>query len=109
MESKMARDIEKQKIQKHESYLRNREKVRQATILAREKRAKTIAEIKEGSPCMDCGVYYPHYVMDYYHRDPNTKYKSVATLLSRSSMEVIMLEISKCDLVCSNCHRERTW
>ncbi len=26
-----------------------------------------------------------------------------------SSMETLQLELSKCDLVCANCHRKRTW
>lgn len=60
-------------------------------------------------PCMDCGVKYPHYVMDFDHREGETKIRSVAMMVRRSGLEALKAEIAKCDLVCSNCHRERTW
>lgn len=65
---------------------------------------KTIREIKNNTPCTDCGVSYPYYVMDFDHlRDK--KY-----IIANSSLTPGMLkkEIEKCEVVCSNCHRERT-
>ena len=59
-------------------------------------------------PCMDCGLRYPPYVMDFDHRDPTTKHRQVSEM-STWSLESIQTEIDKCDLVCANCHRERTW
>ncbi len=57
-------------------------------------------------PCTDCGNAYPPCVMDFDHRDPSTKLvKSIQNL----GIEDIKLEVLKCDLVCSNCHRIRTW
>lgn len=62
----------------------------------------------KAAPCMDCGVQYPPYVMDFDHRDPGTKIASIGQMISGWSFETIAAEIAKCDLVCSNCHRERT-
>lgn len=59
-------------------------------------------------PCMDCGISYPYYVMDLDHRDPSRKFKSVSTM-QKYPLEMVMDEVAKCDVVCSNCHRERTW
>ncbi len=70
-----------------------------------------IHELKRSTPCVDCGKRYPHYVMDFDHRDPDTKKSTIARLLyrSRAGRRRVMEEIAKCDLVCANCHRERTW
>ena len=66
-----------------------------------------VRKIKD-SPCMDCGVSYPYYVMDLDHREPARKYKSVSAM-QKYPLEMVMDEVAKCDVVCSNCHRERTW
>ena len=59
-------------------------------------------------PCSDCGVRYPHYVMDFDHVR-GRKTKQVADMVSRSMSErAIRKEAEKCDVVCANCHRERT-
>jgi hypothetical protein len=58
-------------------------------------------------PCLDCGGQYPHYMMDFDHRDPTTKEFNVGNGTGRSE-QTLLAEIAKCDLVCANCHRERT-
>jgi hypothetical protein len=66
-----------------------------------------ITALKTGKPCMDCGNQFPPYVMDFDHRDPTLKKNNVA-YMAHSSLDRIMEEIEKCDLVCANCHRIRT-
>lgn len=67
-----------------------------------------VCELKD-KPCMDCGVKYPPYVMDFDHIR-GKKSKGISTMTqSNYSIEKILLEIEKCDLVCANCHRERTF
>ena len=58
-------------------------------------------------PCMDCGVKYPPYVMDFDHRDPDTKVLNISKVHIYGKQKLLD-EIEKCDVVCSNCHRERT-
>lgn len=61
------------------------------------------------SPCIDCDLRYPPYVMHWHHRDPLTKTVSVGRLRSTgANKQKILDEVAKCDLVCSNCHMERT-
>lgn len=75
----------------------------------REERRVWLEKLKD-RPCMDCGVKYPPYVMDFDHKDGEVKIVSVSWLALRntSNFEKIKLEIKKCDLVCANCHRVRT-
>lgn len=81
---------------------------RKSTKANRERNQKFVREIKESNPCKDCGIKYPHYVMDFDHLD--NKLDCVANMVGSSlSLETIQKEIDKCDLVCSNCHRTRTW
>ena len=65
----------------------------------------------KSAPCMDCGVQYPPYVMDFDHRQPKASVNdAVGLLASRAAVngDRLMEEIYKCDLVCANCHRVRT-
>lgn len=73
----------------------------------RRERNRLYIRSKKNHPCMDCGVQYPHYVMDFDHRE--NKLFNVSRMVTGFSLEAIDVEIEKCDLVCSNCHRIRTW
>jgi hypothetical protein len=66
-------------------------------------------DYKKGKACRDCGGKYPSYVLDFDHRDPKKKHAGVALMSGRTgSIAKIQAEIDKCDIVCANCHRERT-
>jgi hypothetical protein len=57
-------------------------------------------------PCMDCGGEFPPYVMDFDHR--SDKKFNIASRYKQAPLAVLLDEIAKCDVVCSNCHRVRT-
>jgi hypothetical protein len=66
-------------------------------------------EIKEQTPCKDCGLNYPHYVLDFDHVN-GEKIGCLSDLCSHGfSWDKIQAEIDKCEVVCSNCHRTRHW
>lgn len=66
-----------------------------------------VRELKESTPCTDCGVKYPYYVMDFDHL--SDKEYPIANMISQGySMETVQKEIDKCEIVCANCHRVRT-
>lgn len=70
--------------------------------------AQFVREAKS-KPCMDCGITYPYYVMDFDHRNPDEKVLTINQAQGLGwSISRIREEIDKCDLVCSNCHRIRT-
>jgi hypothetical protein len=47
--------------------------------------------------------------MDFDHRDPSTKRKQVTAMIASHGWTSIMAEVDKCDIVCANCHRLRTF
>ncbi len=64
----------------------------------------------KSKPCADCGISYPYYVMDFDHQDQRLKVKDIAYMAARNwSLEKIKQEVEKCDIVCANCHRFRTF
>ena len=75
---------------------------------SRAERKRIVDEAKSG-PCMDCGNRFPPVCMDFDHRPGEVKLGCVGSLKSWTApIEIILEEIEKCDLVCSNCHRIRT-
>lgn len=73
--------------------------------IARDEIRKFIAKVKD-VPCIDCGVKYPSYVMDFDHLE--NKEFNISSAISFHTIEKIKKEILKCEVVCSNCHRIRT-
>ena len=77
------------------------------------KRRKEIREMvinAKDIPCMDCGKEYPYYVMDLDHRPGVDKKFPLSIAASKCrALKTVQEEIDKCDVVCSNCHRERTF
>ena len=60
-------------------------------------------------PCSDCGQSFSKEAMDFDHREPSTKKYTVSRMLLRATTEEILIEAAKCDVVCANCHRMRTY
>lgn len=94
-------------------YHQNRER-QYALALKRKERyraeRKKWLEIIKNKPCEDCGKMYPSWIMDFDHRDGEIKIRSISWMAfhDTSNFEKIKDEMRKCDLVCSNCHRQRT-
>jgi hypothetical protein len=95
-----------------EYYAKNGDRLRKQINQARKIRVKNtkeyVKDLKESSPCADCGKKYPYYVMDFDHQ------RDKEILISRavgdgSSLTKIKKEIEKCEIVCANCHRIRTF
>ena len=61
------------------------------------------------APCMDCGLEFPPCAMDFDHRDGTGKVSGVTRLVGRAGIARIVAEAEKCDIVCANCHRARTF
>jgi hypothetical protein len=66
--------------------------------------------LKEGVPCTDCGRTFPTYVMEWDHLPDAIKTLVLADARRAAfSKERILAELEECELVCANCHRERTF
>jgi hypothetical protein len=101
--------------QKHRNEIRAKRKAtRESGDRGRAERARKadirlrLSKIKASTPCTDCGIAYPGYIMDFDHVR-GKKTMAVAQLVGRGySWDQILDEKAKCEIVCSNCHRERT-
>jgi hypothetical protein len=60
------------------------------------------------SACADCGVSYPPYVLDFDHLKDKSFGISRALQLGLE-LDKIKQEVKKCEIVCANCHRIRTY
>lgn len=58
-----------------------------------------------GGKCRDCGGIFALSVYDFHHRNPDEKDFSPSNTIDGKSVELIAIEIAKCDLLCANCHR----
>jgi hypothetical protein len=75
----------------------------------KEKLEEALLGLKSGKPCMDCGAVFHPCAMDFDHRDPSLKEAGIRALIqNRVSVEHLLREVAKCDLVCACCHRVRT-
>lgn len=91
-------------------YDANKEKQKAWVKSNQEKIRKQIQAYKEQNGCMDCGIFYPYYVLDLDHRDPSTKLLNPSSIGKQGwGPAKIQEELDKCDVVCSNCHRSRTY
>lgn len=75
---------------------------------ARVELGKIVSEAKN-RPCADCGTQFSSHVMQFDHVDPSTKAFNISQWSSLfPSVEILKAEIAKCEVVCANCHAERT-
>jgi 5-methylcytosine-specific restriction endonuclease McrA len=94
-----------------EWYEKNKER-HKANVAAirrvRIRRNRVIIEAAKSAPCMDCGRKFPPYVMDFDHV-VGTKRGTIASWYVSISEKALLEEIAKCEVVCANCHRIRTY
>lgn len=64
---------------------------------------------KESLNCSDCSLSFQNqgYLCDFHHINPSTKLFNLGGGYKRFSREKILMEVSKCVPLCSNCHKKR--
>lgn len=95
---------------------KNKERLRKSRKIAckkyREKRWKELQDMVnsiKAAPCSDCRVSYSPWIMQFDHLDGKAKIDNVASMIHDLKSEAAILnEIAKCELVCANCHADRT-
>jgi hypothetical protein len=100
------KDREKQREAVRRYYDRNRDVYRAKNDRKRARLRQLVIEAK-AVPCMDCGQVFPAYVMDFDHREG--KESEISVLVNALSLGRLVTEMAKCDVVCANCHRVRTY
>lgn len=77
-------------------------------VRERNQRLRRLVQDAKAKPCADCGVQYAPWQMDFDHVR-GVKVKGLANLLGwKVSIRKVLAEIAKCEVVCANCHRDRT-
>lgn len=71
-------------------------------------RGKEVIRAAKNRPCMDCKTSYEYWIMQFDHR-PGTEKKIELARATACSVKSIKEEIAKCDVVCANCHADRTY
>ena len=66
---------------------------------------KWFTDYKETLKCNRCPESRP-WVLDFHHLDPKEKEGAISTMINTSSRKKILEEIDKCEILCSNCHRD---
>jgi len=106
------KDKVKQRESARKHYARNSEAIQRRTVknnrLIRLRNKAYIDGVKGTNPCADCGVSYPPYVMQFDHIVDGKRGNVADMARSGFSIENLQAEIDKCELVCANCHAERT-
>lgn len=63
--------------------------------------------LKSELGCANCGETHPA-CLDFHHKNPKIKKEKVSRLVNRvASRDRVLKEISRCDLLCANCHRKK--
>lgn len=75
----------------------------------RQQRIRDYIRSVKDAPCVDCNEKYPYYVMDFDHINGVKSFNLSIAANKFKSLKKIKDEIEKCEIVCSNCHRIRTF
>lgn len=76
----------------------------------REEVKQHLAVIKRDNCCRLCGEGHPA-CLDFHHTDPEGKEFAIADFMKRRQPRFadLLIELKKCELICSNCHRRLHW
>ena len=94
-----------QKKYRKEHYLNNKEKYIKKAKTYRETFTEWIVDYKKNLKCEICDEDR-YWVLDFHHKDPKEKDTEISVLIKNCNKKKLLDEISKCMIVCSNCHRD---
>lgn len=98
-----SREYSKASYQRHKAEVIAKRKQRQIEIHNSFKRYKSTL------CCMKCGISHPA-VLQFHHRNKAGKSFAIANVVARAtSMQQIINELKKCDVLCVNCHAKHHW
>jgi len=72
----------------------------------RQRELKKAAIEYKGGSCIRCGYSKFYGALEFHHRDKASKLFSISRRRGYSLSGEVLEELDKCDLLCSNCHRE---
>jgi len=86
----------------------NKETAAKSTKNNKQKKKAIIAKLKN-VPCADCGIQYAAHIMQFDHLPERGEKQFNISQDYSLNLERILNEIDKCEVVCANCHADRTF
>ncbi len=87
-------------------YEANKEIHKQRVARQKKRSRDWFNEYKQGLSCARCGEA-DIACLDFHHTDPTTKEFAIGVGAHRGrSVETLLAEIAKCEVICANCHRK---
>jgi len=96
------REYRRNHYRQNKDYYLRKEAERKRRILAMLREAKT-------RPCADCGILFAWWQMDFDHVKGTKRFGLGGRVPGNCSIRKIEAEMAKCEVVCSTCHRNRTY
>jgi len=76
--------------------------------MIRTKVSAFLQEYKQEKGCSDCKENYPYWMLDFDHLG-DKKFNLANYRAYTTNIELVKKEVEKCEVVCANCHRNRTF
>jgi hypothetical protein len=99
-------------IYRRQHYLENQSKyikMSRARVVEHRRRLRFLILEAKAKPCADCDLSYPPWVMQFDHVRGRKLFHLGAYREDYVSVPTLLNEIKKCDVVCANCHADRTY
>ena len=99
------------------SRAKDREHMRQWRMTNKERDRRNWTELRkrkkewldsQKTVCIACGESDPA-CLDFHHRDSSKKDADLSVAVAHWSIRRLKIEMAKCDILCSNCHRKLHW
>lgn len=102
-----------QTAERHKEYMRDRynndpihrERHKKKTAETRRRNLRRWQEFKLTLKCERCGESHPA-TLDFHHTNPDDKEANLSIAAASWGWDRLMEEVSKCEVICSNCHRK---
>jgi len=75
-------------------------------VKRRHRKVKRLLVEYAGGKCIRCGYSKSLNALQFHHRDARTKSFGIAQKMYSTKLELLKVEVDKCDLICANCHFE---
>ncbi len=98
------KDKEKQKVCRRKWYENHKEIEMERNKKRRYQQKKWLFEFKKKLKCEKCG-FKNSYCLQFHHPKKDTKNDDISSMVHNGcSVKTLLREISKCEILCANCH-----
>lgn len=103
------KNLIKQKEFQAKHYQDNKEAYRERNKNRKQRVREQYNAFKDSLSCMKCGESH-NACLSFHHKDQSIKIDTISrTLSTKMSIEAVMKEVSKYDVLCYNCHAKLHW